>query len=213
MEIRWFGHSFFQIITKEKISIVIDPFSETIGLKVPKVEADILLITHSHQDHNNKKAIKGNYFLIEEPGEYEIKNVFIQGILSFHDKKEGKERGENIMYKILAEEISLLHLGDFGQEDLEKEQLEKIKQIDILMVPVGGVFTIGPKEAKKIVERIRPKIILPMHYKLPNLKIKLEPVENFLSLLSEKKPEKVEVLKIKRSEISQIKRKVVLFSL
>jgi len=148
MNIIWHGHSCFEIITtrnkNERVSIIIDPFSKEIGLRVPKLLGDILLVTHQHYDHNNIKAVNGDPFVIEEPGEYEIKDIFIQGIFSWHDPKEGKERGPNIIYTIdTPEEIKVCHLGDFGQKELKEEQLEKIGGIDILMIPVGGVYTIS----------------------------------------------------------------------
>lgn len=207
MEVKWFGHSFFQITTKEnkeKVSILIDPFSKDIGLSFPKVEADILLLSHNHFDHNNERDVKGNYFLIKEPGEYEIKKVFVQAIKSFHDDKEGKERGENLIFKILSEDISLCHLGDLGQKELTKEQLEELRKIDILMIPVGGIYTISGKEAKNIVDSLKPKIVIPMHYGLPKLKIKLQKVDEFLKLMGGKK-EEGEILKIKKSDLEKIK--------
>lgn len=214
MEIKWFGHSFFQILAKgkdEKVSVVVDPFSKKIGLKPPTVKADILLVTHHHFDHDCVQAVKNDYFFIDEPGEYETKGVFIQGIFSFHDDKEGKERGENVIYKIVAEEIGLVHLGDLGQRELEKEQIEKIGEVDVLMVPVGGVYTICAKEAKKIVEQLKPKIVIPMHYALPGLKVKLEKLENFLKIMGEK-GERMEKLKIKKSDLEKMKRKIVVLN-
>jgi len=214
MNIFWFGQSCFQIITgntrEKSVSIVIDPFSEDIGLKLPKLEADILLVTHSHSDHNNTKAILGNYFLISEPGEYEVKDIFIQGIQSFHDDSKGKERGENTIYTIEAEGMKICHLGDLGQKELEKEQLEAIGEVDILMIPVGGVFTISYKEAIKIMSQIEPKIIIPMHYHLPKLKIKLDSVEKFLKSLGIKSLEPIKKLSIKKKDLSPEEAKIVL---
>jgi len=157
MTINWYGQSLFEIITvPEKngpVKIIIDPFGESTGLKIPKLEADILIISHQHEDHNNKKAVSGNFCLIECPGEYEIKNVFIQGIQSFHDDAEGKERGENTIFTVESEGLRLCHLGDLGQKELTDEQLEKIGEIDVLMIPVGGNHkehgTISEKEAHK----------------------------------------------------------------
>lgn len=184
MEIRWFGQACFLVKTidelNKEVKIVIDPFSKEIGLKVPKLEADILLVTHSHYDHNNVKDVKEEYFLIEGPGEYESKNVFLKGIASYHDEKEGKERGENTIYLIEAEGIRICHLGDLGQKELAPEQVESIGEVDILMIPVGGIYTIDGKEALKIINQIEPRIIIPMHYSLPKLKIKLDKVDKFL---------------------------------
>ena len=186
-KINWAGQSCFQISVSNSrdhtADIVIDPFDEAIGLKVPSFSADILLVTHSHSDHNNIKAVKGAPFIISGPGEYEVKEVFIKGIPSFHDDSEGKERGVNTIYTISAEGLIFCHLGDLGQKQLTDEQLEKIGNVDILMIPVGGQFTISSQEAQRIISQIEPKIVIPMHYELPKLKIKLEDVGKFLKIM------------------------------
>jgi L-ascorbate metabolism protein UlaG (beta-lactamase superfamily) len=220
MQIIWYGQSCFQIISSRGknngINIVIDPFSEEIGLKPPKLEADILLITHSHYDHNNIKAVSGSPFLINGPGEYEIKDVFIQGISSWHDEKNGQERGENTIYTIEAEDLKLCHLGDLGQKELTTEQLEKIGETDILMIPIGGIphqnqwwGTISVKEAIKVMSQIEPKITIPMHYALPKLKIKLEGIDKFLKTLGIRKIEPLAKLSIKKKDISPEEAKIV----
>ena len=141
-KITYAGQSCFQISVSNsrdhEANIVIDPFDEETGLKVPNFSADILLVTHLHHDHNNIKAIKGAPFLIDGPGEYEVKGVFVQGIPSFHDDKEGKEKGSNTIYTIEAEDIKFCHLGDLGQKQLTDEQVDEIGSIDVLMIPVGG---------------------------------------------------------------------------
>src|SRR3989338_6848328 len=195
--VTWAGHSCFQISVSNgkdnSANIVIDPFGD-IGLKMPNFEADILLVSHDHEDHNNIKAVKptrsatgvvggGSPFLIQGPGEYEVKGVFIKGIPFLNDDKEGKERGTNTMYTIEAEGLRFCHLGDFGQKQLTDEQLEKIGTIDVLMIPVGGVFTISSADATKIVGQIEPKMVIPMHYELPKLKFKLDSVDKFLKAM------------------------------
>jgi len=199
MEIIWHGHSFFEIQSK-KAKIAIDPFDEKIGILPKKVKADILLISHDHYDHNNKKIILGDYFLIDGPGEYEVKGVFIEGIDSFHDDKGGKERGKNTIYKIEIEGFKICHFGDFGQKELSENQKEKLEDLDVLMIPVGGVYTISAKEAVKIVQELEPKLVIPMHYFLPKLKIKIDSVESFLKLMGIKKLKPVEKLVLKKGE-------------
>jgi L-ascorbate metabolism protein UlaG (beta-lactamase superfamily) len=186
-KISWAGQSCFQISVSNSrdhsAEIVIDPFDEDTGLKVPNFSADILLVTHDHHDHNNVKAVKGTPFLISGPGEYEVKEVFIQGIPSFHDDKEGKEKGLNTIYTIEAEEMRFCHLGDLGQKQLTDEQLDKIGQVDILMIPVGGEYTVDSSGASKIISQIEPRIVIPMHYALPKLKEKFDGVEKFLKTM------------------------------
>jgi len=187
-KISWSGQSCFQISVSNskdhEANIVIDPFDEEIGLKVPNLSGDVLLVTHNHHDHNNIKAVKNDPFLIKGPGEFEVKGVFVQGIPSSHDDKDGKDKGQNTIYTIEAEDMRFCHLGDLGQKELTDEQLEKIGNIDVLMIPVGGEgYTISSVEAMKIVSQIEPKIVIPMHYEIPKLSIKLDSVEKFLKAM------------------------------
>lgn len=204
-KITWSGQSCFQIsVSNSKdhsAQIVIDPFDEKTGLKVPNLSADILLITHDHTDHNNKKAVKGTPFSIESPGEYEVKGVFIKGIPSFHDAEQGKEKGKNTIYTIEAEDLKFCHLGDLGQNQLTDEQVEEIGHVDILMIPVGGQYTISSQEAVKIVSQIEPRVVIPMHYDIPHLKIKLDGVDKFLKAMGKKSVIPQEKLQIKLSAL------------
>jgi len=213
MHIVWHGQSCFQITAArgkaEHVSVVIDPFDEATGLRVPSLSADALLITHDHHDHNNKKAVKGDPLVIENPGEYEIKDVYIQGVASWHDEKEGKERGPNTIYIIEAEDMRLCHLGDFGQKELEASQLDKIGNVDILMVPVGGVYTINSKGAAKVIAQLEPRIVIPMHYHIPKLKVKLEGVDKFLKKKKKKSTEAQQKLLIKRKDLPSEETKII----
>jgi len=235
MQIFWKGQSCFQIISQtgknNLVYLVIDPFDESTGLRVPKLEADILLISHSHADHNNKKAVSSpvpakSPFIIEGIGEYEIKNVFIQGIHSWHDEKEGEERGENTIYTIEAEELKLCHFGDFGQKELSDKQLEEIGDVDILMIPVGGTYTIDSKGAAKVISQIEPKIVIPMHYQVAKMKlhpapiseqkknglkefrgngggVKLDGVDKFLKAMGVKSTEPQNKLSVKKKDLPE----------
>jgi len=215
MNITWYGQSFFRITlngskkTRQWVSIIIDPYDESTGINPPKVEGDILLITHGHKDHSNKKAIKGDIFTIDSPGEYELKDVFIEGISSFHDNSKGKERGMNTIYTIETEEVKICHMGDFGQEELTDKQLRRIGDVDILMVPVGGVYTIDEKEAKKIISQIEPRIVIPMHYKIPGLKIKLNELNDFLKAMGEKNAISEDKLSIQRKNLPEGEMRIV----
>ncbi|MDP3995970.1 MAG: MBL fold metallo-hydrolase [bacterium] len=216
MQINWKGQSCFQIIASQRkgnqVNIVIDPYSEDTGLKVPKLEADVLLVSHAHSDHNNIKAVGGNPFLIQGPGEYEVKETFIQGIPAFHDSVLGKEKGSNTIYTIEAEDLRICHLGDLGQKELTPEQVEKIGEVDILMIPVGGTYTISAKEAVKIMSQIEPSIIIPMHYHLPKLKAKLDGIDDFFRVMGIKKLDSLARLSIKKKDILPEEAKIVVLS-
>lgn len=201
MDITWLGQSCFKIQGKDT-TLVIDPYDPKLGIKLPKkLEAEILLITHDHYDHNNKEAVSGNPYLIKTPGEYEIKGVQINGIEMFHDKNQGKDRGKTTAYIIEIDEVKICHLGDIGQ-DLSDEDIEKLGDIDILMIPTGGVYTINAEEAAKIIGEIEPKISIPMHYKIPCLVEKLDTIDKFTDKVKAK-TEKSDMLKVKKESLPQ----------
>jgi L-ascorbate metabolism protein UlaG (beta-lactamase superfamily) len=212
MKIAWYGQSCFKLMVKtnngEKITILIDPFSKDIGLTPPRGGADIVIVSHDHYDHNNVKTVSGEPFIIDSPGEYDVKKVFIRGIYSFHDNSKGEERGVNTISLIEAEDMKICHLGDLGQKELSDNQLEKIGEVDILMIPVGGTYTINGSEAVKIINQIEPKVVIPMHYKIPGLNIKLNPVEKFLEEIGREK-ETMEELSIQKKELTEEEMKVV----
>lgn len=218
MTIVWHGQSFFEITVKAisqengSVKIAIDPYGPDLGLRAPKVEADILLISHQHSDHNNVKGIQGSPFVIDSPGEYELKNVFIQGIPAFHDNVQGKDRGEVVIYKIEAEDISVCHLSDLGQKELTDEQLEKIGQVDILMIPAASQHSQDAKGAAAIISQIEPRIVIPMHYAIPHLKPKdgIDTVDKFLKQMGAEDVKPEPKLKIKPSDLPQEETKIVL---
>lgn len=178
MEINYFGHSCFRLRGKE-VTIITDPYNPTFGLKLPKkLEANIVTVSHPHSDHNYTEVISGHPFVVAGPGEYEIGGVTISGILSFHDKKKGALRGPNTIYLIEIDELIIGHLGDLDH-DLGDRDLENIGKVDVLLVPVGGNFTLGASEAVKIISEISPKIVIPMHYKIPGSKLEIDPLDKF----------------------------------
>lgn len=202
MEIKYLGHSCFLINTKTA-TLVVDPFDEkAVGFPMPKVSADIVLVTHQHPDHNNTSSVSGNPFLIGGPGEYEVKDVKIDGIPGYHDSDNGKQRGKNTVYQIRAEGMSILHCGDLGHP-LTDKQLEYIGNVDILLVPVGGTYTMGPEEAGSLVSQVEPKIIIPMHYKTSKHNKSFSevlPLDNFLKEIGGTVREE-KSLKIKRENL------------
>lgn len=212
MIITWYGHSCFKL-ESGGVVVVTDPFPKKIGLKPFQGKADIVTLSHKHWDHNNTSAVKGKPFIADGPGEYEIKKVVIRGILSFHDKVKGKTRGLNTVYLIQMGKIRLCHLGDLGHI-LEDDQLEKIGQVDILMIPVGGTFTIDSQEAPTIINQIEPRIIIPMHYQLPKLKVgaKLAGVEKFLKEMGVS-PKPIEKLVVKKKDLLQGKTEVAVMKI
>lgn len=189
MEISYLGHSSFKIRGKTA-TLVTDPYSpEMTDLKFPKVGSDIVTISHQHEDHNKKEQVLGLPFIISGPGEYEVKGVFIFGISSFHDSSEGSERGPNTIYLIEIEGLRICHLGDLGHK-LSDLKLQELNGVDILFIPVGGIFTIGPRQASEVIAQLEPKIVIPMHYNFPGLNMavfgKMSSLEDFLREMGEK---------------------------
>lgn len=182
MVITYYGHSCFKI-KGQNTSILIDPFKpDFVGVDLPKFDdIDVLAITHAHGDHSNKEAVVGNPFVIEGPGEYDVKDVYVEGINTFHDNEGGSKRGLNTVYKITLEDVTLCHLGDLGHI-LTTEQIESIGAVNVLFCPVGGNYTIDANDALKVINQIQPSIIVPMHYKNQGSKVEIDTLDKFLQV-------------------------------
>ncbi len=214
MNITYLGHSCFKIqgkdIKGETVTLITDPFDKEYGLKVPNTEADIITVSHQHKDHNNVKAIKGDPYIIDTAGEYEVKDTFIQGIDALHDGQSGKDLGNNIIYRISIEDMVVTHLGDLGHV-LDTKQIERLEGTDILMIPVGGNTTIDAKKAVEVINQIEPRIIIPMHYKVPNLKnMDIDGIEKFIKEIGIK-PTEEEKLKINKKDLPAEDMELVIF--
>lgn len=212
MDINWIGHACFRLKGKTG-AVITDPYDErATGLKLPKLVSDIVTVTHSHDDHSNSTVVEGSPYLISGPGEYEVKGINVVGVNTYHDNKNGAERGRNTIYNITLDEISVTHLGDLGHV-LTTEQMEELGAVDILLIPVGGIYTIDAHIAAKITAELEPKIVIPMHYVVPGLKYSLDNVEKFLkemgaegvspqpklSITKEKLPAETQVVVLERS--------------
>jgi L-ascorbate metabolism protein UlaG (beta-lactamase superfamily) len=202
MEIKYLSHSAFLIKTKDA-KLVMDPFDpKFVGLKFPKQEADVVTISHSHKDHSHTELIEGAPLILTWPGQFEKKGIRIWGIASFHDKVEGKERGENVMYKIESEGVSILHCGDLGAIPTDA-QLDDIGDVDILFVPVGGKYTLTSDEAIHLIKKVEPAIVIPMHYGRPDIAIEgLAPLEEFLKKMGADTVEPLEKLVVKKEDFA-----------
>lgn len=168
MDITYYGHSCFRLKGKTGI-VVTDPFDASVGLPLPKLSADIVTISHNHSDHNNVSAVSGTTrrdhpFVVDAPGEYELFDVSVFGLSSFHDNEKGSIRGKNIISVIHIDGITVVHLGDLGHGLSEKE-IEQFGRVDVLLIPVGGHFTIDATQAGTIIGAVEPSVVVPMHYK------------------------------------------------
>lgn len=212
--ISWVGHSCFKIQDKvgsDAICVVTDPFDKKIGLKVPNFEADIATVSHSHDDHSNTSALRGNPYVVHSAGEYDIKGVLIEGIESYHDEKNGKERGGNIIFRIEVNGVTIAHLGDLGHA-LDDKQLERLAGSDILLIPVGGKYTIGAKQAVEIISQVEPRIVIPMHYKTKGVELDIDGVDKFIKELGIE-PNHEERLRITKKELPVEDMELVILSI
>ena len=204
MIITWYGHSCFKIQSAELV-VVTDPFAKEIGLTPPRVRADVVTVTHKHFDHANAESLTGDPFVISGPGEYEVKGAYIHGIETFHDAEKGADRGMNTVYSIRVEDLTIAHFGDFGENELRPETADELGNVDILMIPVGGTYTIDAKAAAKIVKRLEPRFVIPMHYGIKGLSkellSKLDGIEAFLKEMGAGAVEPVEKFTIKKKDI------------
>ena len=201
MEIIWYGHSCFRLRAKEG-TVVTDPFSKEIGYNLPRLTADIVTISHDHPGHNNAAAIKGNPRIIKNPGEYEVKGIFIFGVQTYHDRRKGRDRGGNTVYIFEMEGLSIGHLGDLGHIPTQ-DQMDLLSDLDILLIPVGGKSTLNAAMAAEVINLIEPRIVIPMHYRTPQVKMKLDSVDIFLKEMGVKAGEPPPSLKVTPSSLPE----------
>lgn len=183
MKIKWFGHACF-LLNSGGVKILTDPFDRSVGYEIPDVTVDLITESHQHFDHNAHNLIRGRFELIKDAGHEEFKGIKIDGIKAFHDEHSGRDRGSIIIFKFeFSEGLNVVHCGDLGHL-LDESQKKALGQVDILLIPVGGKFTIDAEKAKKVVDSLKPKVVIPMHYKTKYLAFDLAPVNDFLKLFS-----------------------------
>ncbi len=205
IEVTYYGHSMF-LVQDPRIKLITDPFNEKVGYPMPELEAKVVLVSHDHFDHNNAALVKGTRHVINDIEPFLMGPVKIEGCYSYHDVFQGKERGENIIFKWRMSGVTFVHMGDYGEAGLSMEQAEFIFGADVLMIPVGGVYTIGCQKAQEIVGAINPSIVIPMHYKTSCCQLNIDDAGEFVSsfenpifhtstvtIFSDKLPETTEV--------------------
>ena len=183
MKITYYGHSAFNITTGNGTRTIIDPyesgaFNGTLSYGRITDEADIVITSHNHADHNYTKDIKGKFVLINTTASNEINDVKIKTIAAFHDSSAGEKRGANLISVICTDNLTLAHMGDLGH-NLDNRTIQEMGKIDVLLLPVGGVFTIDAATATKVMADIKPLITIPMHYKTARCAFPIADVENF----------------------------------
>lgn len=201
MEITWYGHACFRLRDRTT-TVITDPYDKTLGLSLPHPKADIVTISHDVPHHNYTAGLKGDFKVVDGPGEYEIGGIFITGIHLASPKKHAAEASQNNIYVVYIDDIAVCHLGDLSHVPTQN-QVEDLGSIEVLMVPVGGQNTLTAAQAAEVISLIEPYIVIPMHYHLPNLTVKLDPVEKFLKEMGVTKADTLDTLKLTKAGLPE----------
>lgn len=208
MEIIWYGQSCFRLKTRGAI-VVTDPCGKEVGYTIPRLRADVVTISHNHPDYSNCALIQGDAKVINGPGEYEVKGVFITGIATDLKKSKGPERLRNTIYLFDFDGLTICHLGVLDHIP-SQAQLQTLSDVDILLIPVGGVTTINANQAAEMIGLLEPKIVIPMHYKTKVVKAKLDTVSKFLNEMGLPEPTPRDALEIDKSGLPSETQVIVL---
>jgi len=179
MKIKWLGHASFLITSDSGVRIITDPYEPNDRLHYSEINesADIVTVSHDHSDHSNIAAVKGSPQVVK--GDAEIKGVKFKGIAAFHDNASGRNRGRNAIFCFEVDGVKVCHLGDLGHE-LNADQVAAVGTVDIILLPVGGFYTIDAAVAGRVVEQLKPKVVIPMHFKNNRCAFPITGVEEFL---------------------------------
>lgn len=181
MKVKWLGHACFLITSREGIRIITDPYAVGGGISYSPIKetADIVVVSHEHGDHNNVSAVQGKPEIVRDSGTRTARGIQFRGVATYHDNFQGRQRGPNTVFCFTLDDIKLCHSGDLGHL-LSPEQIKEIGAVDILLIPVGGFYTISANEASEVCNQLSPKVIIPMHFKTPKCAYPITGVEDFL---------------------------------
>ena len=209
MKVKWLGHASFLITSDEGLKIVTDPYSVGGGIDYGKIQeaADIVVVSHGHGDHNNAKAVRGNPEVVTTSKK--VKGIEFKGIPSYHDDAKGKQRGPNTIFCFAIDGVKVCHLGDLGHQ-LDSKQIAEIGEVDILLIPVGGFYTIDAKVANQVCDKLNPRVVIPMHYKTAKCGYPITPVEEFLKGRKNVRRLDVSEVEFKKAELPSATETVVL---
>ncbi|MCI9404179.1 MAG: MBL fold metallo-hydrolase [Clostridia bacterium] len=212
MKIKWLGHSSFLMTESTGIKVLTDPYDpEMVGYGFEPVETDVVTVSHGHADHNYTDGVKKSELVLDAPGKYEYNGIHITGVPSFHDDCEGGKRGKNVIYKFRMDGVNVCHMGDIG-EPCSPELIERLLPVDVLMIPVGGTYTVDADAAKEYVDRLMPGIVIPMHYKIKHCELDIDKVDPFAALFDgETVTEDVTELELDRNDFDDSETRVVVF--
>lgn len=206
MDVTWLGHGCFRLRGRSA-AVVTDPYPPSIGLKLQRLDADLVTVSHEHENHNYTQAVREAYE-IRGPGEYEVAGVSVIGIPTYHDAEKGAKEGRNTVYLIEIDDLRVCHLGDLGHK-LDDVEAEAVSSADVLLVPVGGHATMNAAQAAEVVRQLEPRFVVPMHYAIAGLKLSLDPIDKFLKEMGLAASEPLPKLSVQKSS-GEYETKVVL---
>ncbi len=206
MEITWFGHACFRLRDRG-ICIITDPFESSVGRALPRLKADVVTVSHNHPHHNYVSAIQGECRIIDAPGEYEVRSVFITGIATYPLAKDipamELAQQRNVMFVFEFDGLTVCHLGDLGHIP-PQEQVQMLNTVNVLLVPVGGgKSSFSAAKAAEMVSLVEPNLVIPMHYRIGDMSTELEGIERFLKEMGVGRPEPLETLKLSAANLPQ----------
>jgi len=177
LDVTWLGHGCFRLRGRSAAAVT-DPYPPAIGLKLGRLDANLVTVSHDHENHAYTQAVRDAYE-IHGPGEYEVAGVSVVGLPTYHDTEKGARYGRNTVYLFEIDDMRVCHLGDLGHK-LDDVEAEAVASADVLLVPVGGHASLNAAQAAEVVRQLEPRYVVPMHYAIPGLKVSLDPVERFL---------------------------------
>jgi L-ascorbate metabolism protein UlaG (beta-lactamase superfamily) len=196
VDVTWLGHGCFRLRGRGA-AVVTDPYPPSIGLKLQRLDADLVTVSHEHENHNYTQVVREAYE-IHGPGEYEVAGISVIGVPTFHDAEKGQKHGRNTVYLIEIDDVRICHLGDLGHK-LGDAESEAVSSPDVLLVPVGGHTSINAAEAAEVVRQLEPRFVVPMHYAIPGLKLQLDTIDRFLKEMGVAASEAQPKLSVQRS--------------
>ncbi|HYZ01157.1 MAG TPA: MBL fold metallo-hydrolase [Candidatus Binatia bacterium] len=206
MDVTWYGHGCFRLRGKGA-AVVTDPYPPSLGPKLPRLEADLVTVSHDHDNHSYVRVVGKDPYLIDGPGEYEVGGVTVLGVATYHDAQNGNALGRNTVYLIEVDDVRVCHLGDLGHT-LDDEALERLGDVDVLLVPVGGGNALDASHGAEVVRQVEPRFVVPMHYALPAIKQELQPVERFLKEMGIERSEPQPKLSVQASAQTETETRV-----
>lgn len=208
MDVTWHGHACFRLRGKGATAVT-DPYPASLGPKLARLEADLVTVSHPHENHANVAGVAKGAVVIDGPGEYEVKGVGVTGIPTYHDNVAGAEFGRNTVFLLEIDDVRVCHLGDLGHK-LDEEATERLGTVDVLLVPVGGARTLNPALAAEVVRLVEPRYVVPMHFSFPGVKAQLGGVDTFLKEMGLTQGEPQPRMTVQSSSSSDVETKVVL---